>query len=167
MSDFDKQLHAKINDLPTEIQPQRDLWKGIELGLTSENSVEEKSVSPKVSSNQWFALAASVCLASVLWLTVPQFFNVQGKDPGYALVETMSHQQQQQVSSLLASYQSVPAVTDNWQAQMNELDDAALAIKTALKNDPNNAALIRMLHQVYQQQIALIERVHAPKWQQI
>ena len=104
----------------------------------------------------------------VLWLTVPQFFDTHDKEsPGYALVESMSQQQQQQVTSLLASYQSVPAVTDNWQAQMNELDDAALAIKTALKNDPNNAALIRMLHQVYQQQIALIERVHAPKWQQI
>ena len=168
MNDFDKQLHARIDDLPTEKQPQRDLWKGIELGLTSEAIVEEKAVSTRVSSNQWFALAASVCLASVLWLTVPQFFDTHDTEsPGYALVESMSQQQQQQVTSLLASYQSVPAVTDNWQAQMNELDDAALAIKTALKNDPNNAALIRMLHQVYQQQIALIERVHAPKWQQI
>ena len=61
MNDFDKQLHAKIDDLPTEKQPQRDLWKGIELGLTSEAIVEEKAVSTRVSSNQWFALAASGC----------------------------------------------------------------------------------------------------------
>ncbi|WP_346993140.1 hypothetical protein [Alteromonas gracilis] len=47
------------------------------------------------------------------------------------------------------------------------MDDAADAIKTALKEDPDNSALIKMLHHVYQQQIALIERVHAPKWQQI
>ena len=76
-------------------------------------------------------------------------------------------QQQQQVSSLLASYQSTPALTEDWQQQLKELDDAADAIKTALKEDPDNSALIKMLHHVYQQQIALIERVHAPKWQQI
>jgi hypothetical protein len=85
----------------------------------------------------------------------------------YALIEALSTQQQQQVNSLLASYESTPALTQDWQQQLKELDDAADAVKLALKEDPDNSALIKMLHHVYQQQIALIERVHAPKWQQI
>ncbi|AGH47072.1 hypothetical protein C427_4973 [Paraglaciecola psychrophila 170] len=48
-----------------------------------------------------------------------------------------------------------------------ELDDAADAIKTALENEPNNMALLKMLQSVHQQQINIIERVHSPKWSQL
>ena len=79
----------------------------------------------------------------------------------------MSKQFETQKASLLVAYQDQNAVADNWQGQLAELESAADAIKAALQNDPNNMALLRMLQSVYQQQIDLIERVHAPKWQQI
>ena len=86
---------------------------------------------------------------------------------GYALVDALSEQQDEQMTTLLASYDSAPELSENWQTQLKELDDAAVVIKAALKDDPNNRALLKMLKHVYQQQITLIERVHAPKWQQI
>jgi negative regulator of sigma E activity len=114
------------------------------------------------------AIAASVCLVTVLWFAAPFAFKAdESRSDGYALIDAMSMQQQQQVNSLLASYESTTALTEDWQEQLKELDDAADVIKAALKDDPDNSALIKMLHHVYQQQIALIERVHAPKWQQI
>ena len=114
------------------------------------------------------AIAASVCLVTVLWFAAPFAFKAdESRSDGYALIDAMSMQQQQQVNSLLASYESTAALTEDWQEQLKELDDAADVIKAALKDDPDNSALIKMLHHVYQQQIALIERVHAPKWQQI
>jgi hypothetical protein len=168
MSNFDEQLSKHIAELSKEKQPERDLFRGIELGIEAQRKSDEKVQGQGVSANQWLAIAASVCLVTVLWLSAPFAFKPdESMNDNYALVDAMSSQQQQQVSSLLASYQSTPALTEDWQQQLKELDDAADAIKTALKEDPDNSALIKMLHHVYQQQIALIERVHAPKWQQI
>lgn len=168
MSDFDDKLSQHIANLSKEKQPERDLWRGVELGIEAQREVSTNTQAAGVSNRQWFAIAASVCLVTVLWLTAPFAFKAdQSSNDSYALIDAMSSQQQQQVNSLLASYQSTPALTEDWQQQLKELDDAADAIKAALQEDPDNSALIKMLHHVYQQQIALIERVHAPKWQQI
>ena len=165
MSNFDDKLAQHISGIPKEKQPERDLWRGIELGITSQ---QDDASSSRVTSKQWMAIAASVCLVTVLWFAAPFAFKAdESRSDGYALIDAMSMQQQQQVNSLLASYESTTALTEDWQEQLKELDDAADVIKAALKDDPDNSALIKMLHHVYQQQIALIERVHAPKWQQI
>jgi hypothetical protein len=165
MSNFDDKLAQHISEISKEKQPERDLWRGIELGITSQ---QDDASSSRVTSKQWMAIAASVCLVTVLWFAAPFAFKAdESRSDGYALIDAMSMQQQQQVNSLLASYESTTALTEDWQEQLKELDDAADVIKAALKDDPDNSALIKMLHHVYQQQIALIERVHAPKWQQI
>ncbi|MCP4282553.1 MAG: hypothetical protein GY776_21470 [Alteromonas sp.] len=165
MSNFDDKLAQHISEISKEKQPERDLWRGIELGITSQ---QDDASSSRVTSKQWMAIAASVCLVTVLWFAAPFAFKAdENRSDGYALIDAMSMQQQQQVNSLLASYESTTALTEDWQEQLKELDDAADVIKAALKDDPDNSALIKMLHHVYQQQIALIERVHAPKWQQI
>nr|WP_283622649.1 hypothetical protein [Alteromonas macleodii] len=165
MSNFDDKLAQHISEISKEKQPERDLWRGIELGITSQ---QDDASSSTVTSKQWMAIAASVCLVTVLWFAAPFAFKAdESRSDGYALIDAMSMQQQQQVNSLLASYESTTALTEDWQEQLKELDDAADVIKAALKDDPDNSALIKMLHHVYQQQIALIERVHAPKWQQI
>jgi len=72
-----------------------------------------------------------------------------------------------QKQSLLVQYQSQVALTDNWQVQLQELEDAEQAIKQTLENEPKNKALLSMLAQVYQQQLDLINKVHAPRWQHI
>jgi hypothetical protein len=64
----------------------------------------------------------------------------------------------------LIRFQDQPALTQNWQDQLTELDDAAVAIKMALRNESNNMALLKTLRYVHQQQINLIERVHSSKW---
>jgi hypothetical protein len=61
----------------------------------------------------------------------------------------------------------MPTSTDNWQQQLKDLDEAEKAIKEALQDSPNNPALLGMLKHVYQQELAIIERVHAPTWQAI
>lgn len=161
---FDDQLQQMLDSLPQEKAPERDLWRGIALGLEAdETSTAGKSKKP------YLALAASVVLVACLsWFGLQQ--GVPGKEGqlnGEALVAALSNQFEDQKQSLLVKYEGQEAVTQNWQQQLAELDDAASAIKVALEQDPDNTALLRMLQNVYQQQIALIERVHAPKWQQI
>ena len=186
MNKFDKALDAEIQRLPKTREPERDLWRGIELSLHSQVSGGADNNGPhnaplshhksssvtRLSTKPWLAMAASAMLVSVIWFFSPAFTTGETSDEqpklsGYALVDALSEQQDDQMSTLLASYDSAPELSENWQAQLKELDDAAGVIKAALKDDPNNRALLKMLKHVYQQQITLIERVHAPKWQQI
>ncbi|GGF83521.1 hypothetical protein [Alteromonas lipolytica] len=160
MNNQSKKMKEQLEALPNELTPSRDLWPGIELALTG--AQEERK------PNRWpVAVAAGLIVPAVLvWLFMSQS-QVPVNTPNPTVVAQMSKQFESQKASLLVAYQDQNALADNWQGQLTELESAAEAIKAALKNDPNNMALLRMLQSVYQQQIDLIERVHAPKWQQI
>lgn len=159
-------LQQQLASLPQDVQPGRDLWQGIELAITQQPSATDKA---KPKSWMYGAVAASILVPAVaVWISISSLSGPA--EPGLdsaTLIAQLSEQYESQKSSLLVTYQDKPALTDNWQDQLTELEDAASAIKAALKQDPNNVALLRMLQTVYQQQIDLIERVHAPKWQQI
>jgi hypothetical protein len=169
MNNFDQQLHKKLKALPGETLPEKDLWPAIERGIALSPSSTIKDNTARLPSfpRGWVAVAASFCFVAFLALLVAHSLNPWMQPQSQDIVASMSTQHDQQMKLLLTQYQDAPALTNDWQTQLDELADAASAIKLALKEDPNNAALIRMLHHVYQQQIALIERVHAPKWQQI
>jgi hypothetical protein len=155
--DFEQNLQQRLSRLPEERQPQRDLWPGIEHAL---NATQKTPAGWRRGS----ALAASVMLVGLLgWLSLGQWQTSEQQQ----LATLLSEQHQQQKDYLLAAYADQPALTDNWQQQLEELDEAARAIKLALEQDPQNMTLLRMLKQVHQQQIDLIERVHTPKYQQI
>lgn len=160
-------LDQLVSSLPREKQPDRDLWTGIDYAISQAQLGNSKHATPKaikMSIKPIYALAASVCLIAVVGV----FSFQSGKSAsGQALVQQLSEQHLAQKNALIVNFEGRPAVTENWQAQLQELDDAAVAIKKALANDPNNTALLKMLKKVHQQQIMLIERVHAPAWQQI
>lgn len=148
--------------LPAEKLPQRDLYKGIEFAI---NAPQTTIASGK---SIVYGLAASVCLVALVgYFSYQTGAENSGQQVIQQVVQQMSAQHAEQKQSLLASYAGTAEMTQNWQQQLSELDDAADAIKQALENDPNNIALLKMLKRVHEQQIALIERVHAPAWQQI
>jgi hypothetical protein len=160
---FEQVLQQQLADMQKDKQPDRDLWAGIELAVTQED-VDSPSAQT-VQGAKWYLVAATIAIFGLLgWLSL-------GQQPvsltGDELVAALSQQHQQQKNALLVRFQDQPALTQNWQEQVTELDEAAEAIKKALKNEPNNMALLKMLQNVYQQQIGLIERVHSPKWSQI
>jgi hypothetical protein len=157
---FEQALASQLADLNKDKQPDRDLWPGIELALLNEASAQSRVVVEK----KMYLVAATVAMFGLIgWLSVnQQAVSLTGDD----LVASLSEQHLQQKNALLVRFQDQPALTQNWQEQLTELDDAADAIKTALENEPNNMALLKMLQSVHKQQINLIERVHSPKWQQ-
>lgn len=159
-STFERSMAEQLANLHKERQPDRDLWPGIELALTSEIDGRSPAVGKKM-----YLLAATIAVFGLIgWLSVNQ-------QPvtltGEGLVASLSQQHLAQKNALLVRFQDQPALTQNWQKQLTELDDAADAIKTALQSEPNNMALLKMLQSVHQQQINLIERVHSPRWSQI
>ena len=52
MSNFDDKLAQHISELSKEKQPERDLWRGIELGIASaqDNPSNDDASSPTVTS---------------------------------------------------------------------------------------------------------------------
>jgi hypothetical protein len=159
-TNFEQALADQLADINKELQPEKDLWMGIELAL----SIETSDLSPVIVKKRMYLVAASVAIFGLIgWLSVnQQSVLLTGDD----LVSSLSEQHLEQKNALLVRFQAQPALTDNWQEQLTSLDDAADTIKTALRNEPNNMALLKMLQTVHQQQINIIERVHSPKWHQ-
>jgi hypothetical protein len=157
-TNFEIALVSQLAELNKVQQPDRDLWPGIELALLCESS-EPLMV---VSGKKMYAIAATVAIFGLIgWLSVNQYpVSLTGDE----LVASLSAQHLDQKNALLIRFQDQPALTQNWQDQLTELDDAAVAIKMALRNESNNMALLKMLRHVHQQQINLIERVHSSKW---
>lgn len=153
-------LDKLIAKAPKELEPERDLWQGIEFALD-----DNKQTTHKSSKNQviWGLAASFMLVGFIAFLSFESGKQVSGSN----LVQQLSEQHVKQKDALLVSLKGQVALTQNWQQQLQELDEAAIAIKKALVNEPNNVALLKMLKQVHQQQIALIERVHTPAWQKI
>ncbi len=150
--DFLKEELAK----PSDVKPSRDLWAGIERAIAEPvKAPSDKQYWPKVTG-----IAACFIAGLLAW-------NVSMNRPEQNTMRDLSALFEQQKQALLVQYKAQPALTNDWQQQLDELEQAEQAVKLALQNDPENAALLKMLAQVYQQQLDLINRVHAPSWQQI
>jgi hypothetical protein len=160
-NNFEQLLEEKLNDLPMDIQPSRDLWSGIDLALENQADVANKN---KVL--RWAAFAASFAIVGLLGVMSLNLDRSSGIDPYNMrqMINSVNNQHENQKQFLLTSYEQLPALTDNWQDQLKELDNAATVIKAALEEDPSDANLIKLLQQVYQQQIKLIQSVHQSRW---
>lgn len=156
-TNFDDYLNESLTQLEKNITPDKELWHGIERAIMTnkQNSTSHRALWPKLT-------AIAACCAAALFSTM-LFFT----PPEVNTAVTMSEFFTKQKQGLLVQYQSQAALTDNWQVQLQELEDAEQAIKQTLENEPQNKALLSMLAQVYQQQLDLINKVHAPRWQQI
>lgn len=152
---FDEFLKEGLEN-PSAVKPHRDLWPGIERALNQPVvKAETSSTWSKVS-----AVAACALVGAMSW----QVTLNSVKEDTLADINELFEQQKQ---TLLVQYAEQPALTSDWKRQLQELEQAEKAIKMALDNDPESAALLKMLAQVYQQQLDLINRVHSPRWQQI
>jgi hypothetical protein len=160
-NDFDQLLQEKLDELPRKIRPQRDLWSGIDLAIENQADTRNKN-----QALRWVGIAASFAIIGMLGLMSMNVARSPATDQNNMLqvISNVNKQYESQKQFLLASYEQQPALTDNWREQLKELDSAATVIKTALGEDPNDTNLIKLLQQVYQQQIKLIQSVHQPRW---
>lgn len=166
---FDAKLAQQLDALEKSRMPRRDLWPGIEHALADESASKQHQAEGRQGfTPRVIAMAASVAFIGVfswfMWNAEPI---VADGPETQDLVAALVEQHQSQRDALLVKFEDQPSLTENWQQQLDELDEAAVAIKKALEQEPNNLALLKMLQHVHQQQIDLIERVHSPKWRQI
>lgn len=152
---FEKTLQQKLEGLSRERFPNRDLWPGIEQALAHPQEKHSKRGMVAITACTVFILATF----SAWQILRPQ----QQAD----LISQLNSSHQQQLRALYTNLEDQQALTENWQQQLHDLDSAAQDILKALESDPENMDLLKMLKQVYQQQLDLVEHVHQPKWQYI
>ncbi|ASM55054.1 MULTISPECIES: hypothetical protein [Pseudoalteromonas] len=154
---FDDYLNESLNTLDKDITPRKNLWPGIERAIINAERSTQKhtTIWPKLT-------AVAACSVAVL-IAVNIVFITPEPKPAVAISDYFLAQK----NSLLVAYKNQDALTSNWQVQLQELEEAELAIKQVLENEPQNQALLTMLAQIYQQQLDLINKVHAPRWQHI
>ncbi|PAJ72088.1 hypothetical protein CJF42_23080 [Pseudoalteromonas sp. NBT06-2] len=159
--DFDNYLKHSLDIIPKEIKPNKDLWQGIERAIDFNGKPKNTNHFTKLS------VIAACFAAALLSLNFLPNTQVTLQSDEINNVASMSHLFETEKKALLVQYHEKPALTDDWKSQLDDLEQAEQAIKHALENEPQNSTLLRMLAQVYRQQLELINRVHQPKWQQI
>lgn len=164
----EQRLQQQIDQLPKSLTPARDLWAGID------HAIEQQQINQRYSWQKWSAMAAGFAvLGLTVWLSINvnnDIYNPSGTpagdDSSHYLV-SLSADFEKRKQALLVKYEDQSSATENWREQLQELDDAATAIKKVLDQDPTNAQLIKMLQQTYQQQLDLINAVNKSPWQKI
>lgn len=159
----EQELQSRIDKLPKDISPDRDLWQGIERAIQNNSQQASNGVSKKPFMT--LAWAASIVAAVLLtWGTiVPQ--NDQTPD----LVNILQDNFEQQKQTMLVSF-GKPDVTKlpvEMQEQLAKLASARESIKKALVDDPNNGDLLNLLDWTQQQELELLEQLYSPQWQSI
>jgi hypothetical protein len=146
--------------LPEEMTPSRDLWSGIEQAV---------SVTPQVSNESQTAWTSKIAAAFVPFALIAGMYFGQSapvsEDAPWLQPVVASFEMQKQQALRQVSEETV--VTENWQMSLKELEEAEASLMKALKQQPDDPALMKMLTQVYQQQINLIQKAHRPQLQRI
>ena len=156
VDDQDARLQRAVAQLPRQQLPQRDLWPGIEHALLEG--------SPPHAWKQYAALAAALLL---ILFTSLQYGRVQpapvvaGIDQ--ELLATIQSEHQQNKQALLVQYDAAQPLYQAWETQMQQLEQAEQVIYNALREEPSNLELLKMLRQIQQRQLDLIDSVFAPR----
>lgn len=163
MTESNKSLDELVKSLDNEMTPSRDLWPGIEQAIskTPQNAPTGNDANFNVLTKVAAAFAP-IALVAGLWLGQP---NEMVETPQWLTPVSAGYELQKR--QLLQQVSGKPVVSENWQQDLQELEAAENALKKALIEQPQDPALMRMLNQVYQQQLELIEKSHKPKFSQI
>lgn len=155
----EKEMLELAQSLPNEKAPERDLWPGIERAISSkpQELATDRSWMMKVAA----AFLPVALVGGLFWgqQTGPS------EDAPWLQPIVASFEMQKQHALRQVSEQRV--VNDNWQMSLDELEQAEASLKKALQQQPEDTGLMKMLSQVYQQQINLIQKAHRPSLQQI
>ena len=108
------------------VEPQRDLWPGIEARIAPRR---------KVSANAWMSMAAAACVATVVGLTV-----LRPLPPAPAATQDVA-----MAEMTTPDLQAVPGGRALVKANLQLAKQSEQQIRKALAQDPDSAALHRLL----------------------
>jgi hypothetical protein len=149
-------LQDAIDNMPREQLPARDLWPGIAHAI---NTPE------RISWHRHAALAASIVLVfgiSLYFVTRPESTALQNTRIE-EFISALQYEHQQNKQALLVQYQDQQPFYADWEVQMKDLEQAEQVIFNALRDDPDNLELLKILRQVQAKEIDLLDAAFAPR----
>ena len=181
----DQRLTSLVNELPKGMQPQRDLWSGIERAIQGK-SQQDSSINKKATVLPMAWAASIIAAVLVAWIsftpnksTLSPLLTASNEGSTQlntkVIVSSMQANFQQQKQAMLVSY-GEPDMTDlptNMQNQLVELAQARKTIEKALEDDVNNADLLNLLRFTQQQELNLLQQLYPymnnknAQWQRI
>ncbi|WP_206486489.1 hypothetical protein [Thalassotalea sp. G2M2-11] len=160
----DELLDQQIKQLTKEMEPERDLWRGVEKAIATLPQQQEKK-----STVLPMAWAASIVVAILVsWLSfLPE--QVTGQDSELSIAQVMQSDFEKQKQLVLASFgqPKLSELPTDLQKQLDELSSARAAISKALSDDPQNSELLNLLRWAQKQEIDLLKQLYTPQWQTI
>jgi hypothetical protein len=151
-----EKLQDAIKNMPRELTPARDLWPGIAHAINNPARAEWQRTT---------ALAASIMLifGVSLYFSTMQSADVLLNSRLEEYIGVLQYEHQQNKQALLVQYKDQPAVYPEWEEQMKELEQAEQVIFEALREDPENLELLKILRHVQEKEIELLDAVFAPR----
>lgn len=162
----EQDLFKKVDELPTEMVPERDLWLGIERAIQGKQQSDIVSNSPKkILPMAWAASVVAAVL--VTWLSFSP--SPQISQPSVNLVAEMRQNFNQQKQAMLVNFgqPQISQLPKEMQEQLAQLASARQSIETALLSDVNNSDLLNLLRWTQKQELELIKQLYSPQWQSI
>lgn len=161
MKHNEQSIDQLVESLPEEMTPQRDLWQGIEQAVAK----TPQEVPKKSFELHWGAVAAAIAPIALVGGILMNNQQPVDTTPEWLAPVTASYELQKRTMLKLVDGQT--SVNKNWQETLQELEEAEASLKEALKHQPQDPALMKMLNQVYQQQLDIIAKSHQSKFMQI
>ena len=149
-------LQNAIDSMARDIKPERDLWPGIAHVINTRQSSDwHRSV----------ALAASVVLifGMSLYFSTRQTTGVLPNSQLEEYIGVLQYEHQQNKQALMVQYKDQEAFYPDWNVQMKDLEQAEQVIFQALREDPENLELLKILRQVQAKEIELIDAAFGPR----
>jgi hypothetical protein len=182
MSSNDKRTISSLRDLPREIAPPRDLWKGIEAEITAPRQTPVKAPSHRL---RYLATAAViVALAVGVWIGRVMLPPLQGApvssgvtpavtaanvpvdEPGafhaaYVMGPKYINQRAQLVKDLETRLAQLPPESRaKVLSSLQAINDSKRDLERELGKDPSNALLQELLVNTYQDEMRVLTAVH-------
>jgi hypothetical protein len=150
-------LQRALDAMPRDQLPGRDLWPGIEHAINEAR--------PRAAWGQYAALAASLLLLLFASLQFGRIPAVPGANAGIdrELLAELQSEHLQSKQALLVRYEEAAPLYPAWETQMQQLEQAEQVIYNALREEPSNLELLKMLRLVQQKQLELIDSVFSPR----
>lgn len=149
--------------LPKELSPERNLWDGIEQAIAK--TPQQSGYHAKVGWQQIGKIAAAfapIALVLGIWLNSDYGLN-NGQSSNNKWLNPVVASYEIQKKQLLQNVNLERPIINNWQSSMEELELAEKSLIKALETQPEDAALMKMLNQIYQKQIRLIKQAYRPQ----
>ncbi|MBS0417211.1 MAG: hypothetical protein JSR66_05835 [Proteobacteria bacterium] len=185
MSGNDKRRISSLRDLPQEIAPPRDLWKGIEAQIAAERQPAAGTPVPRSSRavplRVFAAAAVIVALAVGVWIgremlpvsggarpndTGLTASNRPSDEPGafhaaYVMGPKYINQRAQLVKDLESRLEHLPPPSRaKVLASLKAINDSKRDLERELGKDPSNALLQELLVNTYQDEMRVLTAVH-------